>query len=312
MKKSVLFLAVAFILFAVVSPLFMNQQITSKADAGFFSGDNDFGGGDDWGGSSWDDDDDYDDNHYNGGGTYVYSNGSGGGGGGIGTIIAVVVIILIIVAATRRGSSSGNRAPVNTGVTATTNGNRDLSALKAKDPEFSEDKLKEKVANLYVQMQNHWQNKDFEPMRAHMTDTVYNQFARQLEELKRRNQTNYVERISVLGSEIVDYSSDDKYDSLIFKVSTRIIDYTVDDSTGEVVSGDKNREKFLVYEWTLIRPLDAKTESGSGTTTVNCPNCGAALDINNSSKCPYCDSVVTIDKHDWVISSIKGISQRTA
>ena len=43
----------------------------------------------------------------------------------------------------------------------------------------------------------------------------------------------------------------------------------------------------------------------------NCPNCGAPLSINHSSKCPYCDTVVTLEEHDWAICAIRGISQQT-
>ncbi len=44
--------------------------------------------------------------------------------------------------------------------------------------------------------------------------------------------------------------------------------------------------------------------------TINCPNCGAAVDVNKSAKCPYCDSVLNAKEHDWVISAIQGLKQR--
>ena len=43
------------------------------------------------------------------------------------------------------------------------------------------------------------------------------------------------------------------------ELRTRIVDYTVKDATGEVVSGSKTAEKFLTYEWTLIRSKDSVT-----------------------------------------------------
>ena len=44
---------------------------------------------------------------------------------------------------------------------------------------------------------------------------------------------------------------------------------------------------------------------------IICPSCGAPLDINASARCPYCDSVIQRADHDWVICSIKGVSQVT-
>ena len=39
------------------------------------------------------------------------------------------------------------------------------------------------------------------------------------------------------------------------------------------------------------------------------PDCGT---INRTAKCPYCDSIVTVEAHDWAVSNIKGLSQRTS
>ena len=74
-------------------------------------------------------------------------------------------------------------------------------------------------------MQNCWQDKKWEPMRALMTDALYSQFERQLDALKRNGQTNYVERISVLGSRIVGYYQDEVNDNLVVELRTRIVDY---------------------------------------------------------------------------------------
>ena len=35
------------------------------------------------------------------------------------------------------------------------------------------------------------------------------------------------------------------------------------------------------------------------------------LSHGGEGKCPYCGTVVTLSAHDWALSAIKGISQRT-
>jgi transposase len=135
---------------------------------------------------------------------------------------------------------------------------------------------------------------------------------RQLQALVQANRTNHVERIAVLESRIVRYAVEGDNDVLIVRLSTRICDYTTDDNTGKVVSGSQTRELFMVYDWKMIRQKDMKTLDQPTMTQVSCPNCGAPLDISHSGKCPYCDTVVTLSDHDWVLSSIKGISQRSS
>ena len=290
------------------------------ADAGGFSGDSDYGGGWD-SGSDWSDSDwgstDYDSDDY-------YSD-SGSGTPINGFVIVVVVVVIIIMAIMNRNNKNGGNGGSggSTGAQSASNGPRpqgggsgnkptvDPKALKEKDPNFSEQALLEKVSNAYVQMQNCWQDKKWEPMRALMTDALYSQFERQLDALKRNGQTNYVERISVLGARIVGYYQDKVNDNLVVELRTRIVDYTVNDATGAVVSGSKTAEKFMTYEWTLIRSIEQATKEKDDVTGLHCPNCGAPLNVNHSAKCEYCGQVITVDEYDWVISQIKGISQVT-
>ena len=46
--------------------------------------------------------------------------------------------------------------------------------------------------------------------------------------------------------------------------------------------------------------------------TVTCPNCGAPLDLNATAKCQYCGAVIQSADFDWVLKTIKGISQQTS
>ena len=44
-------------------------------------------------------------------------------------------------------------------------------------------------------------------------------------------------------------------------------------------------------------------------TTTKCPNCGAVVDINSSSTCPYCESTLVKDAADYVMSKKTCIRQ---
>lgn len=324
------------IVIALIITLLLSVPVIGHADVGGFSGDFDYGGGwdsgSDWGSSDWDsgwdsdyDWDDDDDWSSDSSGSSVYipvdTDLDLGGGtpiGGCCFVVIVVVIIIIIVSrknkggGSRPGGSSGTRNPVMPqGAKPTNKETVDPIALKQKDPNFSEQEILEKVSNQYVQMQNCWQDKNWEPMRAIMTDALWSQLNRQLEALKRNGQTNYVERIAVLGTRIVGYYADKVNDNLVIELRTRITDYTVNDATGAVVSGSKTAEKFMTYEWTLVRSLEKATGDKEDMSDPHCPNCGAPIAINHSAKCEYCGQVLTADDYDWTISAIRGISQVT-
>ena len=78
-----------------------------------------------------------------------------------------------------------------------------------------------------------------------------------------------------------------------------------------LISGSDTAEKFMTYEWDLSRPTGTVTEQAGEVTERHCPNCGAPLSVNESAKCPYCDTVLTFQDHDWTIYAVKGIAQRT-
>ena len=181
------------------------------------------------------------------------------------------------------------------------------------DPEFDEEKIKTLMSNLYVQMQDTWHAKNISPLRPYMTDSFFNQMNRQLEQFRKQNQTDYTERIAVLNVGLKGWRQSAGMDYITVSLSSRIVSYVLDDLTGKLISGDKNREKFMEYEIELSRKSGVITQAEtSGAKSATCPHCGAPLKLNASAQCEYCGSVITNVNTDWAICGMKGISQRTA
>lgn len=301
MDKKLLALAMALVLALAI----MVSPAPGIADAGSFSGGSDYGGSD-WssGGSDWSSD-------WSSGSDDYYYSGDGSGSMDISTVVVIIIIVVVLISAMRKkkgGSSGGSHiAGAQRTVLPMT-----IEDLKKQDPAFSEEKMKEKIGNLYVRMQECWQNKTWEEMRTSMDDAIFNQFNAQLNSLIKAGKTNYVDDIAVLGVDLTGFGQDDKHDIVTALVRVRIKDYTVDDATGAVVSGSKTAEKFMTYEWTMIRTKGAKSFEQTADAAKNCPNCGAPLDLNATARCQYCGAVIQSADFDWVIKTIKGISQQTS
>ena len=335
MKKKLLRSFINTILLAAV--LFaMAKPLEGKADFGDFSGDSDYGSSwdsdssDSWSSDSssswdWDDDDDYssssswdwdddDDDSDDGPIESLFNN--------IFMIIGIIVIfggpvagvvlfIIGLIAGPQKGSGSlSGGTPVAPGAQPTEN-LRSMDEFRTLDPGFDEAAFTEHLSNLYVQMQEQWHNRDIEDLKPYFTDALYNQSARQLAEKKRAGQTPCTERVAVLEVKPRGFYQSGGLDHMVVRVRTRIVAYTLDDATGEVISGDRNKEKFMEYEWDLSRKSGVITEAAKKMQSISCPNCSASLDINQTARCPYCGSVVTVVNEDWALSNIKGISQRT-
>ncbi|MBQ6053176.1 MAG: TIM44-like domain-containing protein [Clostridia bacterium] len=299
MKKNFKLLTVLLIAVAFLITL----SLPFSADLGDYSGSSDYG---DWGSSSdYSSSYDYDSDY-----SVIPFISGGGGDFGIVILIVVAVIIYIMIKNKKSGGSTGPVAPGATGVDRSTL--KPMSALKEADPMFSDANFKEKLSNLYVQMQNCCTAKDIEPLRPYLTDNLYNQFNRQIEMLKQTNRTNRIDRIAVLDVELLGYTSDSVNTTVYAQLKTRITDYIIDDKTGAVVSGSNTAEKFMVYEWALIRSEGKKTDASVESKVVNCPNCGAPVNLNHTARCEYCGTVIASSDFDWTLTSVKGISQRTS
>lgn len=231
------------------------------------------------------------------------------GASAIGIIWLLVIIAIFIYVMTRRHSTA--QTPVTGPVTNRRTDLKPMSEYTALDPAFDEAVFKEKLSNLYIQMQQQWTKKDISSLRPYFTDMMYAQIDRQLESFRKQKMTNYVDNIAVLGIDLMGWKQQGDQDQIVAIVRARIIDYTKSDVDGRLISGSETQEKFMTYEYTLTRTTGLQTEETPHMTTITCPHCGAPVDLNQSAKCPYCGSVLTVRTHDFVISQIQGISQRS-
>ena len=297
------------ILVFVLCILLMMLPAFAGADFGDFSGDSDYGGGwdsgSDWSSSSWDSD-------YSSGSYYDDDSDVSGIDIGISLAVmaAIVVLGLIFDVSEKRKKKKQQNKPQ--GAQRTPDSRlQPLGDLAVTDPSFDANAMQEKISNLYVQMQNCWTDKNIESLRPYFTDALFTQMERQLNGLQNQGLTNYVDRIAVLGVNLRGFYRQGDKEHLIVELRTRIVDYTVQDSNNKLVSGDRNREKFMTYEWDMCRTSGSVTSKEGVMHSVSCPGCGAPLSINTTAKCPYCGRVVTLDEHDWALCAIKGIAQST-
>ena len=304
-KKALPYLALLLLLACLGSALPLS--VGESSDFGNFAGNSDYGGS--WGGG-WSD-----------GGSW--GGGWSGGGfinlGWVGGSIDVFTMLLFLYFVVRffgdRGFFVGKRQRERMDVPEVVVLSRVLLPMSdylKLDPDFSATGVQEHMANLYVQMQNCWHNKNIEPVRPWLTDAFYNQMEGLLAPMRSKRETDYIERIAVLEASLKGYYQAGGMDFLVAAIRTRITVYTLDDRTGRVVSGSRNREKFMEYEWELTRRSGERTDRAKGgVKAVYCPHCGAPLDVNASARCSYCGGTVIASSKNWAVCRIRGISQRT-
>ena len=268
----------------------------ARADFGDYAGGSDYGGSDyDYGGG---------DSYYSSDRSYSSSSSDESSPVEIAVGIGIFIVIIILVNAGKKKDKGAARSTGSTSLNP-------MSVYASLDPAFSPAAMEAKIANLYIQMQNCWQKKDISSLRPYLSNMFFEQADRQLEAHRAAQRTNYVKNPTVLGVSLLGFKQEGGMDILCAEVRSRIIDYTLDDRTDKLLGGSMTAEKFMTYEWELIRPSGQTTRAPGEITTITCPHCGAPVNINQSAKCEYCGSVLTIDQYDFVLNRITATRQET-
>ena len=297
--------------------IFISIYTYSFADVGSFDRyDSGSSWDSDWGSSSssWDWSDDY---SYNSNsdwdlgfliGLLLGSNG--------GRAILIITIILIIAYSKKYKGKEINYRPERpvynpNNVANMNNITKDRSVqvanqIIAVDPLFSEEKFTRFTKELFLKLQNAWTARDWEPMRLFETPELFEQHRAQVQGYIDTNRINVMDRIAVNYAYLYNYRLQGDKEVLEVTLKSTMKDYIIDATTKELLEGSKTQDRHTIYKLTFERTKGVLTEKETDEIkTTNCPNCGAPTSITSAGRCEYCDSVILIGNHGWVLSNLE-------
>jgi predicted lipid-binding transport protein (Tim44 family) len=175
-------------------------------------------------------------------------------------------------------------------------------ALTQKDPAITTDGLAARIGMIFSTFQSAWSARDLKPVRAFLSDRLFQTQLNWAETYKRAGLRNLTDGARILRLEYVRVDSDRFYDAVTVRLYASSLDYTVSDQSGDVVSGSRSRERTYSEYWTLIR---GSQRTGAPRAELTCPNCGAELDINMAGACTFCKARVSAGEFDFVLSKIE-------
>ncbi len=289
MKKSIkLFLV--FFLFLLIG-FTLSVQADSGWDGSYDSDSNT--GGSSWGGSGWDSSD------WGSSGSVSYFGESSNIVDYMIIFIVIVMIILFVKGMDQKKNISrkDENDTSNTYHLAPYNIDKIIKEL----PSFDKKEFQKQIYEMYQKIQIAWMDFDYETLRKYTTDELYNQYHSQLVALHMKKQKNIMRDFELTDFEIV--GMEKRNDKIALKVRFLIecFDYIVDQNN-KVVRGQEHQKLIYDYEITVIKGLSTKDNV--------CPNCNAPLENLQSTVCPYCNSLIVSDHHDWVLAKKQMIHQK--
>lgn len=298
-------------------------SFSTNAKAGF--GDfNDYDSGGSWdSGSDWDYDSDWGSSDYSWS-SDDYGDSSSGGVSFCSTAVIFVIIVLIGIICYVAENNKRKRAGTTTTQAAQQRPQQRVqkpmapapsdktteisNQIKQRDPLFAANDFLSFAQDVYMDIQDAWEKRNLEPVRAVLHQNLYQQTEKQIQKKIADGIVNHLERISVNKSYLMDYNKDEKYEYLHVYLSASMIDYQVKEATGQILYGDKTTRWNMQYKMTFMRSVNCLTKDAKDKEKgLVCPNCGAPLTGTSFGKCEYCGCIVTTGAYDWVLSGFTAI-----
>ena len=264
---------------------------------------------------------------FGGGGFGGGDSGGGGGGGGGGIIIwwiveylvlehPVIGIPVLIVAGilyykTHISVAGYVRDQRTQAGLAAVDENAEAAAgleLQQSDPTFDLQKFYGRVNTAFLKIQDAWCAQNLQTIRPFISDGTHERFGLQFTEQKLDSVRDRMNNIAVRQVQMVQLIHDNVFDSATVRITASAVDQTLSTLDGRVISGSGEAEEFTEY-WTFLRRRGAKTPNGAGLIEGNCPNCGAAIELNAGAQCQSCHALLRSGQYDWVLAEITQDSQ---
>ena len=243
------------------------------------------------------------------GGGEGYSDGGGGGGGGsgggggIGWLIyfwvrfcieypyiglpVTLIVVFILYQSHQSGLSAYRGSVIRRGDDAA-DGNRmseAATAAESADANFNVDQFSQRVRLAFMKIQAAWCAQDMNRVWPFISDGVHERFSIQIDEQKALGYQDHLDQISVDGITLVEFSQGDVFDIATVRIDARAADYRVSLKDQKRIAGSSLVEPFVeMWSW-LRRHGMTRDPAKPGLIEGNCPNCGAAIEMNQSAQC---------------------------
>ena len=183
---------------------------------------------------------------------------------------------------------------------------RIINQLQQRDANFDFSHFADRVENAFRQIQDAWQDQDLKPVYPFISDSILERFSIQIDEQKRAGYRDQISDLDVHRNSLrlASLTSTPHFETLDVCITATAVDYRVSLETGKPVDGKSGAETFTEY-WSFLRRSDVTTRRDqNGLIEGNCPNCGAALELNQIGACTSCQAVLRSGAHDWVLAEI--------
>lgn len=166
--------------------------------------------------------------------------------------------------------------------------------------EFNDAMFKTKVDNIFVKLFTCISLCDLTAVRHFITNNLYDKLDTKIKELISNNQRQIYDEINVKSTNIISRNTIDDKEIIKVEIISRYMDYIFDTVSGDIIKGTDTKR----IEKRNILTFEKKLDTKDILIVRKCPGCGASIDVNNTGKCEYCDTIFNNEDYDYILVSI--------
>lgn len=134
---------------------------------------------------------------------------------------------------------------------------------------------------------------DIERLKEYESNTLYNIHKNEIETAKYNGELKSFIFLKINKLNLIDYKKENEFEKVICKSCVQTKEIIVDVNT-KVRRDTGNVPMYHFMKFEFIR--------NKNQTLNKCPNCGAKLENNYTTKCYYCNSIINNPKFTWVLN----------
>jgi predicted lipid-binding transport protein (Tim44 family) len=178
-----------------------------------------------------------------------------------------------------------------------------VAAIRAHDPAFDENVFLADVQRLFFAVLEAWTALKPGLSQGVMASVIWEEQKAQIADYRVRGWRNLLPNLRFTSAVVAGASSDSGWDTTTVRINATSADYDVQAATGQVLAGDVEPWDWT-EDWVFQRPAIAVTAQRGRITAETCPSCGAPVNVDVTSICPFCDAAVISGKFGWSLTRI--------
>jgi hypothetical protein len=176
--------------------------------------------------------------------------------------------------------------------------------MRRADPAFDPIAFYRRAQAAFLKIQDGWCSHNLQLIRPFISDAVHERFAIQIREQQALGYRDRMQNIAIESVGLAQAKCGNVFDAVTVRIAASAADFRVTLDGSRRVSGSTQSEPFVEF-WTFLRRRGVKTIPGKpGLIEGNCPNCGAAIEMNQNAKCDHCAALLRSGQFDWVLCEI--------